>query len=432
MNSFPERLKETLVRLNKSQRDLAIELGYTPSTISNWITSRSFPSLGDLRRICLSLQVSADYLLGLETLLPNEHNHNGIRWIERIPANLPPDQLQELQTGIAFFRSVIIENLDLDELRKKKHFEEYDWISLPTTFKVAVRSGALQITAVPRDNERENRLQKLYPQLRRTLVVALPDKYDEMIIRAELVAFLGATVALPVLKGVKAVGFGPGYTVLRLAELSTSTSTQFSGTKWVPLVSSSSNNLGPLSANYIASLMQSRHFGSEALYLPYISKDSEVSEKERDFYEAILTALRNTSSIFASVNGSGRKSRARLIASRLDQFRAADYGTLGTMTGLYVNLLEKGLDNVLAGEFLGLLFDEGAKAIEEMVEESSRVFFQVDLNYISDIALEGLIWIVAAGLYKAKPISVLIKNQLVNAVVIDSEIADYLIEAEEA
>lgn len=64
---FSERLKETLKEQGLQQKKLAEMLGIkNKSSISNWLRSDCYPNLELFYRICLILDESADYLLGLE------------------------------------------------------------------------------------------------------------------------------------------------------------------------------------------------------------------------------------------------------------------------------------------------------------------------------------------------------------------------------
>ena len=66
MNKFRERLKETLKYNSMSQVTLAKRTGMSQSVINNYCTGKREPTLDVLLLICRALDVSADYLLGLE------------------------------------------------------------------------------------------------------------------------------------------------------------------------------------------------------------------------------------------------------------------------------------------------------------------------------------------------------------------------------
>ena len=65
-NKFRERLKETLKYNSMSQVTLAKKIGMSQSVINNYCTGKREPTLDVLLLICKALDVSSDYLLGLE------------------------------------------------------------------------------------------------------------------------------------------------------------------------------------------------------------------------------------------------------------------------------------------------------------------------------------------------------------------------------
>lgn len=62
---FSKRLKEELIWKGITQKKLAEMLNIERTNISNWISGRNLPSLEIFYRVCLILEESADYLLGL-------------------------------------------------------------------------------------------------------------------------------------------------------------------------------------------------------------------------------------------------------------------------------------------------------------------------------------------------------------------------------
>ena len=63
---FTVRLNEILKSSDISQTQLANFAGVSKQCISDYKSGKSFPSLQTLRLICKILDVSADYILGLE------------------------------------------------------------------------------------------------------------------------------------------------------------------------------------------------------------------------------------------------------------------------------------------------------------------------------------------------------------------------------
>lgn len=62
---FTERFNQVLKDGNVNQTNLAEQIGISKQCISDFKSGKSFPSIHTLKLICLHLEVSADYLLGL-------------------------------------------------------------------------------------------------------------------------------------------------------------------------------------------------------------------------------------------------------------------------------------------------------------------------------------------------------------------------------
>ncbi len=66
MDIFEKRLKELRVENELTQKQLAEILQTTDDSIYSWEKGRSQPSIEMLRKICVELNVSADYLIGVK------------------------------------------------------------------------------------------------------------------------------------------------------------------------------------------------------------------------------------------------------------------------------------------------------------------------------------------------------------------------------
>ncbi len=62
---FQEKLQEELKYCKYSQKEIAEKLGISVSNITNWKKGENFPSLEIFYELCLLLEVSSDYMLGL-------------------------------------------------------------------------------------------------------------------------------------------------------------------------------------------------------------------------------------------------------------------------------------------------------------------------------------------------------------------------------
>lgn len=72
MNIFGIRLAKVLKENKITMYKIAKDLNYSKTTISNWCNCFCEPKASDIARISNYLDVSADYLLGLEDDLGNK------------------------------------------------------------------------------------------------------------------------------------------------------------------------------------------------------------------------------------------------------------------------------------------------------------------------------------------------------------------------
>lgn len=59
------RLREEIKNSGMAQRDIATAIGVSPQTVSRYMRDDIFPALDTLARLCVLLDVSADYILGI-------------------------------------------------------------------------------------------------------------------------------------------------------------------------------------------------------------------------------------------------------------------------------------------------------------------------------------------------------------------------------
>ncbi len=60
------RLREIISQSRLSQKEIAKEIGVSPQTVSKYMKKDIFPSLDTLAKLCKLLDVSADYVLGID------------------------------------------------------------------------------------------------------------------------------------------------------------------------------------------------------------------------------------------------------------------------------------------------------------------------------------------------------------------------------
>ena len=67
MDIFVVRLKELRIESDLTQKQLAQIIGVSDDCVYQWEKGRSQPSIQILRKICKTLDISADYLIGVDT-----------------------------------------------------------------------------------------------------------------------------------------------------------------------------------------------------------------------------------------------------------------------------------------------------------------------------------------------------------------------------
>lgn len=66
MNMFASRISDALKQSEFTQKQIAKMLGISEGNITNWKKGENLPSVDILYKLCIILNESADYLLGLE------------------------------------------------------------------------------------------------------------------------------------------------------------------------------------------------------------------------------------------------------------------------------------------------------------------------------------------------------------------------------
>lgn len=65
LEKIQSRLREVISASNLQQKDIATAIGVSAQTVSKYMTQNVFPALDTLAKLCILLDVSADYLLGI-------------------------------------------------------------------------------------------------------------------------------------------------------------------------------------------------------------------------------------------------------------------------------------------------------------------------------------------------------------------------------
>jgi DNA-binding transcriptional regulator LsrR (DeoR family) len=413
--AFAARLTQLLEQRTMSQSRLAESLGVSRSTITGWLRYGKLPDAYLLNKLCAVLHCSADWLLGLATHAEKQDGSGGIRWIEQITPYIQEAQRAQIEYGIRLFNLLVVENRSAESAAS-----ETNWQTLRFAIQAALRSGAIRLVQVARNEAQETALKQRYPFLKAVIVADVPRAYDDTIIRTELVCFLAATEVLSRVIRPGAVGLGSGYTMLRLCEQSIPGIDPFSGTTWIPLLAFAPSNTTDYTANFLARLMSIRHPGSQAVYFPH--PDECSTPAMQTVYQDTQRRLKNIQTMFLSVSGVDRRDRSG-TSHLLAEFRSADYlAEAPELRSAYAQLDNK---RDFGGELLRYLLDAQGKVILS----DAAVGAQIDLEILRyNSTLIGSVCIIAARHYKARPVLMCLQNRLANSLVIDSEIAAYLLD----
>ncbi len=66
LEHIQKRLRETIKQSHYTQKEIAKAIGVSPQTVSKYMKENIFPALDTLSRLCIFLDVSADYILGIK------------------------------------------------------------------------------------------------------------------------------------------------------------------------------------------------------------------------------------------------------------------------------------------------------------------------------------------------------------------------------
>ena len=436
MKGFGSRLERVIHRIaDMNQKKLAKQLGVSEALVSNWVNDKGFPSADLLQMICTNLRCSADELLGLrlpEKVYEGEHECDGIRWIEKVPQYIVNQQREVIERGLELFRSLVVDKNSPAVCTSKLGA---DWQTLNNALLMALRTRSLQLVNVPRHDSLEAELRGRFGihGLREVIVAKVPQtsagKYIAgAILRTEFVTFLAATVALASLDPeTRAVGVGGGYTMLRFAEQSVLCPSPFSKTTWIPLMAR--NDAGfeasGRSANSVASLMAIQRPGSKALPFPFIAPEKrprlsqvEHSELEYDERQATIAINRfkNANTFFVTVGG-----------ENYDAVLALEDYSVNARERINNVLRRQNLANQFAGDMLGVaLNDEGESIGSEVQSINDNFAFTIGFERIRRLTEINRTWVIANMSYKSRAVLMTLKSKLVNSLVVDSEIAEYL------
>lgn len=412
-------LKDHREKLQKTQEEIAFAIGCGITTYSGWETGRYSPKAEDVVKLCNVFECSADELLGRTTYTSVYRYYDisgATQWIALDVAKIAPSMMDSARLGLRVFEALVIEGVTQSQLLHMKEFQGYTITDLFHAYRILVQFGVLRLVNVPRDEGYEKRLTKKYSHLKYVLVAKSPTPIDAPIIQTDLVAFLAAREAVETVHRLGNVGIGAGYTMLRMAELSLPDLKRFTGIRWIPLISFRDDPLLKYSANYIAARFQQLHIGSQNTYLPF-------DEHSLLDIHPIHFSLLSDATLFLSVSGRERVSLTG-ATDDVSQFQAAD-DTMAVPTILqqYQSIIAAGKKAEVSGEILGRIVDKQGDEFPFVRPGVSGLH----LTHLKQIAATQVVFCVAAKAYKGQVVKTAIEKGIVNSLVIDKEIAEYLL-----
>jgi DNA-binding transcriptional regulator LsrR (DeoR family) len=453
----------------KSRGKLVDVLRIDDATLSRWKTGQRTPTVSQMLQLYIETEderLTKLLRISTEDALVVEKEHEEVRWLEMIPPHFNEEQRAELMEGFDVFDAFFVKSKSTDEVRRSHSEKSFlDLTYFYEVYKSCLRAEALRLTHVPRDTQLEKQLLEAFKneKLRVALVARVPKKCDGSLIRAEFVAWLFANEVIPKMQRQKGIGLGYGYTMLRIAEIAAPSTRTFEGVDFIPLTAlnypfSSQGYANPESSripssNYVARRFQNKYPSATGWYRKFYRDEEDMRANSEAHYHEFREQVKNLSGIVTSVNGIGRRSFAETEqeAPAATQWRTSDYLPLGNLGEVYNKLKDKGYD--VAGEIMGVFFDVNGRQLsptrqalpgmspDEKLqlqvedEQKSKIdigldssFFQLDLEKLRQTNSRGNSWIVASRNYKSKPTYYAIKHGYANSIVIDTEIAEQLLE----
>ena len=441
--TFSRRLREILKKKKIAQRELAHRLGVSEGGVANWMNG-TMPSISRLVEICSFLDVSSDYLLGIDQLGCIEHyEHGAFGWIENIPENLPEELSKEYRQGIQFFEAVVREGLCEPALTGPNgRFKGQTIAGLERSFRTAVFANALKLNRVGRNRRLEYDLLKLYsPRLKQVIVVELPKGHESgkncvssHVLNVEFLAYAAAMEVFPALEE-GAIGIGPGYTIYRCAELVPPSQHQYKSINWASTmeVNNHQQEAASVSSNLAVKLLAAHNPNTRAFYLPYLAPERRsLHRDDLDAHQAQAAAtieeLRMARAMLMTVGG--------VSANSSDN--SPGYSKRRTFSpkflhSLHEQLKHENMATSFRGEVLGHMLGNKAQSIGNASFQSiqGREVYAPALNLLRDVIdrNNGFVWVIATGDHKRVATEMVVRNGLANALVIDEEIAEYLLDA---
>lgn len=114
MSKFSDRITDIMIERHITQKQLAEMANVTESAMSYYVKGGRTPRIDVLSRLAAALNVTTDYLLGVDT--PDEENVGQLQYLQRGLGKLNPEQLDKAEKVLkAVFDDIFEDHEDDDD-----------------------------------------------------------------------------------------------------------------------------------------------------------------------------------------------------------------------------------------------------------------------------------------------------------------------------
>lgn len=429
-----ERLRDLRQNGAKSytQEELGEIIGADKQTISKWENAKATPDYITLIQLCSIFNITPNELLSIK---PEQSEDLGFTWEISGDANpitkkesINQDHDRQVIQRRQLFDAIVTERQSISDLMKTPQYSHMTKDAIRNSLMTAMRSGVVRITSVESDHQKAEVLKQLYG-LRLCYVAKVNPKISTTI-RVEAVAYLAVEKILPTIVLEKFIGFSGGTTIGRFIDLLPPGLSSLRDKHWIALEALDATYEPEIheSANRIISRLAHSQIGSTAhtlYHIPPEDRHGSVKDKEQQAY-----ILRSRSVM----------QKAHQIALAILSVGSSDYlakpksgYNIGTIQEIYRDISQDEPD-VCVGFLLSKLIDQQGNfpGNEEQHMLSESLVYSLGVEGLQSIVKkEGLVWCLAAQPKKAEAIRAGIKAQAINALVVDSVVAQLLIDLAE-
>lgn len=426
---FKSRLRQLRMDLHLTQKDLGDKLGKSNSTIAEWENQAKptvVPTVDQMFSIARVLKVDVSDLMGVNT---SEYSYEGLSWRQEIPKHLNPAMREQMNLALQVMRYLVRQNMSEEELPDilggipLRMIKEY--------LRYAFRQNILSITDVALRDDLRQRLLHRYGShgLRDAIVVDAGGPIKNNIIRTEMVAFATARYVLDQYgPTVNHVGLGNGYTINRSVSLILPTMKLHQHLKVSPLViPQETSEVNWDSALLNAIIFQSQMYGA-ILVAPQqgMTPDIYLAQRELDQYVNHLDLILVTPRIYFDKGNAFHHSRSEMTIDEMPLPGSFSERITG-MHEILTEIADMSVEKEDAPEVAEILYQPIHEDYFSSSPPSKAAAAYSLKNLRSSTASRRHVWLSAAGKDKAQGTAFALNHKLVNGIVIDSEVAEYLL-----